>query len=959
LLSSSGVLVGRDRECEVLERVLERLGAGSAQVVEIAGEPGIGKTRLFAELARRAGERGLLVLTGLASESARLTPFGPLVDAMDDHLAGVAGALDLDPLRWIFPSLSERWPRRVPAAGRRVERHRLFRAVRALLEHLSGSGLVLALDDLQWADDETVELVAQLVRRPPQGPVLLAFAHRERQSSALLRGAAAAAPRAVPVTRLQLGPLSFEAVETLLGRRGTRSWREALYLESGGNPLYLEALARFATQLPRTAGTLGAMELPRSVETALLAERDALSDTARMVAEAAAVCGEPLDPELLVEVAGAGEHAVLAGVDELVGQDLLRPIAVTGHLAFRHALVRHALYESTPPGRRRVAHARAAAWLQRRGAPVVARAHHVERTALVGDPAAVEVLADAARTVRHHAPATAAQWLRAALGLLPGGPGAEPQRLELLLRLATALGIAGHPRQSRDTFHEALRLLPREQPERRAGAVAFCAFMERLLGRRVEGRALLLAEFAALPDQEVREAATLALELACAELMLGDVGAYRGWAGRALATARRHDARPIAATALAVMAMGATVVGDARDAAERLDEAAALVDGLLDGELAERLDAALWLGWTEVNMERHEAALHHLDRALAIAHATGQALILPHLLVGKVLLLGPAGRLADAAECAEEAVDLALLSGCGEQRASAYAMRCWVATLTGDLDVALRAGAVASRERPEAASAWFASTAARMLAEARLAAGDPDGCVALLDQGGGPELSAAPASSHAGWYELLTRAELARGRVAAAAMAAGCAESAAARFGLGGQAGLALLARAQVVAAREPGAAVEVAAAAFEALRGAGRVLDAARAQVVAGVELAVRGELDEAGAALRAAQATFEASGAQLLARQAVSRRRRLAARAPRARGPGPMAGPALLTRRERQVAALVGEGLANREIGRQLHVADKTVEMHVSNVLAKLGVSSRSAIAGVLARAASAAVE
>src|ERR1700724_2141021 len=137
------------------------------------------------------------------------------------------------------------WCRGVPRpTPRGCERYRVFRAVRALLETLSSPGLVLLLDDLQWADEDTVDLLAQLLRRLPRRPLLLAFAYRWRQAPARLRAAAAAARGDYPPACLRLSPLSEAEAEAVLAGRGSRSWRRALYRASGGNPFYLDALAR-------------------------------------------------------------------------------------------------------------------------------------------------------------------------------------------------------------------------------------------------------------------------------------------------------------------------------------------------------------------------------------------------------------------------------------------------------------------------------------------------------------------------------------------------------------------------------------------------------------------------------------------------------------------------------------------------------------------------------------------
>jgi DNA-binding NarL/FixJ family response regulator len=184
---------------------------------------------------------------------------------------------------------------------------------------------------------------------------------------------------------------------------------------------------------------------------------------------------------------------------------------------------------------------------------------------------------------------------------------------------------------------------------------------------------------------------------------------------------------------------------------------------------------------------------------------------------------------------------------------------------------------------------------------------------------------------------VLTRAELAEGgNIVAAEDWAEQAGAAAAAFGLSGRTGLALLAQAQVYVARRSAAALECAITAREALTGAGLALDAARARLVVGQALAE----------VTAAAETFAACGAVSLVRQVATERRRLASR-------GPRTGLNALTRREREVASLVSEGLTNGGIARRLYITEKTVEMHLSHIFAKLDASSRAGVAAAVASA------
>jgi len=164
-------LVGRDREIARLERALDGLVSDQVRVLQISGEPGIGKSRLLAELARRAEARGYLVLDGQAAEFERDIPFGVIVDALNDRAAALEPSLlrSLDgetvrELAVLLPSLAglvdEPLVHRLGS-----ERYRAHYAIRALLEALARvQPVVLTLDDLHWADDASVEVIGHLAR---------------------------------------------------------------------------------------------------------------------------------------------------------------------------------------------------------------------------------------------------------------------------------------------------------------------------------------------------------------------------------------------------------------------------------------------------------------------------------------------------------------------------------------------------------------------------------------------------------------------------------------------------------------------------------------------------------------------------------------------------------------------------------------------------------------------------
>jgi ATP/maltotriose-dependent transcriptional regulator MalT len=830
--------------------------------------------------------------------------------------------------------------------------------VRILLEEIAvPNGLVLVLDDLHWADGASVEVLSHLLRHPPHGAVLIALSYRPQQVAARLASVLTDAAYQGLAQHLELRPLSVEEVDELLGPATSRSWHRSLYEASGGNPLYLEALAFLGQEAHHllSPGGFDAKrgEVPHAVRAALGAELDALSTTGRLVARAAAVAGDPFDLQLVAEVAGIDEAEVLVVIDELLHHDLVRQSSSPREFCYRHPLVRHVVYTTTRAGWRLAAHARAAAALAARGSSVVTLASHVERAARSGDERAIAVLVEAARTVMPHAPAAAAHWLETALGLLPRTGEATQRRLELLLGLARALGAAGRLHESRNTLHEVLTLMPSDQTERRGEATAVCAMVERLLGRHNEARQMLLGEFTSLPDGDKPGAAMLKLELAAGSLLLGDDDAANyASVQEELAVAKASPDPSLRATAWAADILARCTVGAIDQATLSLSEATGLVDSLPDGDLIRRLDVFVWLGWGEIYLERYEQALRHLTRGLAIGRVRGQNSVLPRLLTAQGSLYGLLGRLAEAADCADDALEAAVLSGSEELLRMALTMQCRNAVLAGDVEAALQAGKRATTAGSIKSRWWrFAWVA---LAEAHLAAGDAQNCISAIEfAGGGPELPAIFIPTRPQACELLTRAELALGRTQRAAAWANHTQVAAAGLGLAGASAFASLARAEVLLAGDPHAAANAALSAAAAFTELGNRIDAGRAHLVAGSALAADRQYGDAAAELRDAEMLFAACEARALSERSIREQQRLDVRARDPQGTLRANGLTALTGRELEVADLVSQGQTNHQIARRLSVSHKTVEAHLAHIFTKLDVSSRAAVASKVAQA------
>src|SRR6478609_4265648 len=532
-------LLGRRAELAAVDDALERLDRRQGTVIAFSGEGGIGKTRLLDELMTRAAAAGALVLSGRASELERELPFGVWEDALADH----AALLGVDRLERLvgdqLPELAAVIPTvgRTPA-GLQDERYRTHRAVRTLLEGIAAKQpIVVVLDDLHWADDASLELVAALLRRPPRAGVLLALAFRPAPVRPLLATALATAERDGRMIEHPLRTLSFADAQSLLGDGIPAPVRGEIFEAGGGNPFFLQQLARqhaagrSVAAEPREAG------VPRAVMRALEQEIAALSEAGRALAQGAAVAGDPVDLDLAIAAAELNEPVALDALDELLAGALLIPTDTPRRYRFRHPLVRHAIYESAAGGWRIGAHGRAAAALEAHGGSLAARAHHLARCARPGDAEAVHVLVEAGRHAAARAPATAADRFAAALRLLPETPETLPSRLELHVGLAQALAATGRLEQALVALDDGLSLVGPELAPVRARLVAGCAMCENLLGRHAAAHARLLSALDELGETGSAAAADLQVELAADALYDSDFAAVREWARRAAASA--------------------------------------------------------------------------------------------------------------------------------------------------------------------------------------------------------------------------------------------------------------------------------------------------------------------------------------------------------------------------------------------------------------------------------------
>jgi DNA-binding NarL/FixJ family response regulator len=941
--------VGRDHELALLDTLLDEL-AGSARSVFFTGEAGIGKTVLYEHLAREANALGMLVLEGHGTELERDTPFGVIVDAFDDYLAANRSFVEagVTPAEWaelatIFPALHDIAGAPPTNPSDRVQ---AYRAVGAMGERLAEhQPLMVILDDLHWADRGSLELIGYLLRHTPAGSVWLAGAFRTGQIDPAFAGEVAALDRVV-----ELGPLEWSDARTLM--EGLPGDRVDLFVESGGNPFYLDHLVRGARSGIVTTGDGSTpRDVPDAARLAISRELGGLAPTTRRLLEAAAVLGDPFDLDLAQAVTELEEDDLLDALDDLAARDLLRPDAVPRQFRFRHPIVRAAVYSGATPGARLRDHRVCAAILTARGAPASLRVHHVEHAAKHGDEDAIAVLDEAAEESAARAPASAARWRRHALRLLPADASSD-RRLALVLPLASLHIAIGELDEARDAVLEALALLGPESEGLEIDLIAATAGLETLTGHHQGARARIATALDGLDDEATPHGVALLVAATSTRAFSREYDDMCTWSLRTVAAARGQDDPALLASAVGIAATSHAFAGRVDEALAHADEAAALVDAMDDETLARRLDAIGFLANAELYLDRHVECLGHATRGLAVGRAAGNASLVPTLVPALATSAAVLGRFAEVDVVIDDAIERDRLARQTQQLAWDLLSLGLVRWYAGDVEGALRAAQeswdLTLGLEDSVLRAWSGTALGAVL----VTAGRDADALTVLRQAVGEKAATYPGGWRVWALETIVRAQL--GTTPAEARAT--AEEA---FAVGDASALPMArcwgrrALALVLLAEGDGtaAAAELARSAAAEAASVGAVIDEGVAHTIAGQALALAGDTEAAIACLQDAANLFEDVGATSRRDEAERELGRLGARTHRRTSAGPEErGLGSLTGRELEVARLVVDRRTNAEIAEALFLSTKTVETHLRNIFRKLDVTSRTEVARVV---------
>jgi predicted ATPase/DNA-binding NarL/FixJ family response regulator len=980
---TSASFIGRQEEVGRLHRALQSAGAGEPATVLIAGEAGIGKTRLVEEFAGLVTQQSQVLLGRCLQLSGGGLPYGPIVDA----LRGLTHSLDRRELDELVGPTSRDLARLLPNAAltrpsgpvSEFARSRLFELVLRFLDRLARRRpVVVIVEDIHWADRSTLDLVMFLVRMARHERLLTVATYRsdELHPQHALQGLLTELDRSRRLEHVELTPFDREDLSRLLsgilGRHPSPAMLQRIFARSGGNAFLAEELLAAEDSLP-------VQVLPRRLHAILLARVAALAEDTKHVLRLLATVGRPTEHRLLVAAAQLSEARLLAATREAVDRQVLQ--TERDAYRFRHILLQQAVYDELLPGERLRLHAAVARALtsdpQAAGSRQTAAelAHHWD---VVGDAArALSASIAAARAAAEVYGFTEAyQHFERALSLWGRVPDAHEQvgltLAELRLEAAEAAGWAGQADQAATLIQATLVEMGSHLEPVRAGV---------LRARLAEWRwdagdtktALATYEEASRLVANEPPSAGKARVLAgyATELMRqGQFSASHGLSRDAIAVARDVGALAEEGRALNTLGCDLSELGDPDAGVAALRQALNLSEraGSFDGIHRAYLNLSYVLG---MDAGRPEEGLEVLRQGLERLRELGLERALPGntLRTNLAAALWSMGRWQEAEELLNDTLASEVPARFALQVPLLHAR---LGMARGHFDRAREQTQVAARLAdqlidPASQSSlqkvlaelaiWQGDAAAARSAAAKalqhLTADDHSYVIAACHLGLRAEADAAEragdrradafevADIHATGQQLLDRARESSARLGTKllgtrANAAGC-EAEFTRLQL----------RSDPKQWAAAAACWDAMSAPYEAAYARWRQAEALLAAKAPG-----------AATVLRQAHQTTVALGELPLRRELerLAQRARIDLQPPSTRppdtGPGRMAKAPGLTPREQEVLRHLVEGRTNRQIARALFITEKTASVHVSNIMGKLAAANRSEAAAIAHR-------
>jgi DNA-binding SARP family transcriptional activator len=735
-------LIGRTAELGRLVGHFEEALESGPCAATLAGEPGIGKTRVISELAHAVSDRGGVVLYGAAPHAAG-SPYDPFLAALGRYLEEAAPperarlrAIDPPMLTPLLPELGAKATKPTSGGPRNEEggrRRTLAALTRVLVEIAARAPLLLALDDMHWADAASLELVAHVLGTAPRARLLVAVAYRPAEVPLALAEAFDRAGRRAPIEQIELGPLSEREVELLVGAwtgsGASRRFVRDLHRRTEGNPFFIVHLLRHLVRAGAidpdarrwaSAADIWAQGLPAEVRDLLELRLSPLGDRGRAALAAASVIGQEFPLEVLERVLAAGDELALDTIDAALHAGLLAEHPdQPGTFRFAHALIREALYSKLSTARRGRLHRRVGEAIESlSGAEPGSRraelARHFVAAARAGEdplPGIRHSLAAAEQARLLFANEQAESHYHVALELLA-------RRSDPVLHAVACEGLgdvlAARARYSEaiDSYLEALSGLP-------AGDATARARLERNIGRTrqrmADGRGA--AEAFDRAERELRNAG--GSEAATAEMI--ELGLDRltlfYWQGNTAAMGRViAQLEPVvAAQGTPVQQIRLLSSMRVRELRRRRYRAGARAIDLARRELAAAeltgdpmrvAIAEFQVGFSVLWADHPGPAVGHLERALELSSQTASVMLHARTLAYLSTAHRRRSSRDDAERTAHQALDAAIAANMPEYQVVARANLAWVAAVGGE--------AAGARELGRAALAQFAELAFQM-----------------------------------------------------------------------------------------------------------------------------------------------------------------------------------------------------------------------------------------------------